>query len=255
VITIDEARGSVTVEHEGETDTYGLDTPEGFKAVSDAWLRAGWGVKHVYTFTWLGRPIIQLPEDMFRIQELIWEVKPDVIVETGVAHGGSLVFYASLCHALGHGRVIGVDVVTRPHNRRAIEEHPLSGLITLVEGDSVAEATVERVRAECGDAASVFVVLDSRHTREHVRAELEAYTPLVSVGSYVVAMDGGIMGLVAGGPRTSADWATNNPSTAAAEFVANHPDFDLVQPTFAFNESTLSSGVSYSDGGFIRRRR
>src|SRR3954464_10951993 len=102
-----------------------MASAEGFAAASRAWLRAGWDVKHVYSFTWLGRPIIQLPEDMFRIQELIFTVKPDVLIETGIAHGGSLIFYASLFEAMGHGRVIGVELDLRPHNRAAIDAHPM----------------------------------------------------------------------------------------------------------------------------------
>src|SRR6266480_2325826 len=121
-----------------------IGSPEAFAIVSRAWLRLGWDVKYVYSFTWLGRPIIQLPEDMIRIQEVIYRLRPDVIVETGVAHGGSLIFYASLCHLIGKGRVIGVDIDIRSHNRAAIEAHPLSSLITLVEGDSVAPATIAK---------------------------------------------------------------------------------------------------------------
>lgn len=255
MITIDESRRTVTIERGGKTSTFDIGSPEGFSAISEAWLAAGWDAKHAYTFTWLGRPIIQLPEDMFRIQELVVAVRPDVIVETGVAHGGSIVFYASLCRTVGHGRVVGVDREIRPHNRNAIETHPLADLITLVEGDSIAEDTISRVRAECAQASAVMVILDSAHTRSHVLAELEAYAPLVTRGSYVVAMDGGIMALVSGGPRTAPDWATNNPSTAASDYVAAHPEFELIDPPMGFSESQLSRGVSYFSGGLIRRSR
>ena len=115
---------------------YSIDDPRAFSILSDAWLNAGWDTKYVYGFSWLGRPIIQLPEDILRIQEVIYDIKPDVIVETGVAHGGSLIFYASLCTAIGKGRVIGVDIEIRPHNRIAIEEHRLRHLISL-RGSSV----------------------------------------------------------------------------------------------------------------------
>ncbi len=127
MLTIDEAHGRVVVPHtDGSAEEHRLDTPEAFEAVSAAWLRCGWDVKYVYGFTWMGRPVIQLPEDMIRIQEVIWRLRPDVIVETGVAHGGSLVFYASLFEAMGHGRVIGIDIDIRQHNRTAIEAHPLA---------------------------------------------------------------------------------------------------------------------------------
>src|SRR5262249_43647098 len=154
-----------------------LGSPEGFAAVSRAWLRCGWDAKHVYSFTWLGRPGIQLPEDMIRLQEVICQVQPDVIVETGVAHGGSLGFYAGLCRCVGKGRVVGIDVHVRPHNRRAIEEHALAALITLVEGSSTDASVVERVRALVEPGETVMVMLDSCHTKEHVLAELRAYAP------------------------------------------------------------------------------
>src|SRR5919197_4658487 len=142
-----------------------FDDPEAFDIVSRAWLRLGWDVKYVYSFTWLGRPIIQLPEDMLRIQEVIYRLKPDVIVETGVAHGGSLVFYASLCKAMGKGRVIGIDIEIRPHNRLAIEKHELGGYIELFEGSSIDPDVVDRVRRSVSDAQTVIVVLDSDHTK------------------------------------------------------------------------------------------
>lgn len=252
MIKVDIEQGTVSIEEGGLTSTHRLDTPEAFNIISDIWLRAGWDNKHVYTFTWLGRPIIQLPEDMFRLQEVIHSVRPDVIVETGVAHGGSLVFYASLCKAMDHGRVIGVDVEIRPHNRAAIESHILKPLITLVEGSSIDPSVVERVRSQIGPGERVMVLLDSCHTKEHVLAELEAYSGLVSPGSYIVAMDG-IMEKVVGGPRTQPDWSWNNPRQAALEFVQTHPEFTIEEPAFAFNESNISERVTYWPSAFIKR--
>jgi cephalosporin hydroxylase len=255
MIFVDEEAGMITVERDGKRETYRLDQPEAFATVSDLWLRAGWCVKHPYTFTWLGRPVIQLPEDLLRIQELVYRVEPDVIVETGVAHGGSLVFYAGLCKLLGRGRVVGVDVEIRPHNRAAIEAHPLAPYIDQVEGNSVDVRVVAAVAGRIDPGDTVLVILDSNHSRDHVLAELEAYAPLVSPGSYAVAMDGHIMERVVGLPRSAPDWATNNPNAAAAEFVRAHPEFILEQPAFTFNESLISQPVSYSMGGFIRRIR
>ena len=184
MLTIDEAHGRVTVHHaDGTAEEHALDTPEAFEAVSAAWLRCGWDVKYVYGFTWMGRPVIQLPEDMIRIQEVIWRVRPDVIVETGVAHGGSLVFYASLFEAMGHGRVIGIDIEIRRHNRTAIEAHPLASRITLIQGSSAAPGTLAAVRHRIAPGESVLVVLDSNHSRAHVEAELDLYAPLVTPGS------------------------------------------------------------------------
>ena len=255
MISIDEERGLITVEKDGESRAYDWNTPEGFAVVSNLWLRAGWGVKQVYTFTWMGRPIIQLPEDMVRVQELIYQLQPDVIVETGVAHGGSLVFYASLCHLLGKGRVVGIDVEVRPHNRAALEAHRLFPYVTIIEGDSVAPNIVASVRALIRPGETVLVLLDSNHGREHVLAELEAYSPIVSRGSYIIAMDGGIMELVAGAPRTGPDWERNNPNAAAAEFVRRHPEFVREGPRFLFNEGSTSEPVSYWRGGYIKRVR
>ena len=231
---------------------YEIGTPQAFSVISRAWLRSGWDNKYVYGFSWLGRPLIQLPEDMMRMQEVIHRVRPDVIIETGVAHGGSLVFYASLCKALDHGRVIGIEVEIRPHNRVAIEQHPLSSLITLIEGSSIEAATIEKVKNETGSAKSVLVLLDSCHTKEHVLSELEAYAPLVSPGSYIVAMDG-IMEEVVGAPRTQADWTWNNPRQAALEFVTGNPDFGIEEPEFAFNEGFIKERVTYWPSAFIKR--
>ena len=254
MIKIDLEQGIVSVEENGRTREYKLDTPEAFQIVSDAWLRAGWDNKYVYSFTWLGRPIIQLPEDMIRLQEVIHAVQPDVIVETGVAHGGSLVFYASLCKAMASGRVIGVDVEIRPHNREAIESHQLSPLITLVEGSSIDPHVVAKVKSQIRPGETVMVMLDASHQKQHVLAELEAYSLLVNPGSYLFAMDG-IMEKLAGAPRSQEDWAWNNPRQAALEFVAGHPDFAIEEPRFAFNEGNVTERVTYWPSAFIKRLR
>jgi cephalosporin hydroxylase len=255
VINIDEARGLITLERDGERTTCGWDTPQGFGIVSDLWLRAGWAVKHVYTFSWLGIPIIQLPEDMVRIQELIYRIRPDVIIETGVAHGGSLIFYASLCHLLGKGRVIGVEIDLRPNHRTAIEAHPLFSYITLIDGDSTTPDAVAKVTALIQPHQTVLVVLDSNHTKAHVLKELQAYAPLVSVDSYVIATDGGIMELVTGGPRAAPDWDWDNPKAAAQDFAQHNSEFICEEPPFLFNEGFISQGVSYWKGGYLKRIR
>jgi cephalosporin hydroxylase len=230
-----------------------LADPEAFELISRAWLRSGWDTKYVYGFSWLGRPVIQLPEDLIRIQELIHELQPDVIVETGVAHGGSLIFYAGLCAAMGKGRVIGIDIEIRPHNRDAIEAHRLSPMIRLVEGSSTADAVVQQVRDCIAPAETVLVLLDSNHSKEHVAAELEAYAPLVTPGSYIVACDG-IMQQVAGAPRTETDWTWNNPISAVGEFLATHPDFEAHEPAWPFNEGLVRQRVSYWPQAYLRRR-
>jgi cephalosporin hydroxylase len=252
--TVDTASSLISIERDGETQTVPLYSTGGFEELSKLWLKVGWNQKHVYTFSWLGRPIIQLPEDMVRIQEVIHRVRPDVILECGVAHGGSLIYYASLCRLLDHGRVVGIDIEIRSHNRSAIEEHPLADLITLLEGSSVAPETVARATATIAPGETTLVVLDSNHTREHVRAELEAYAALVSVGSYIVVMDG-IMRLVADTPRGRPEWTEDNPITAIDDFVHDHPEFIVEQPSWPFNESGLHSNVTHSPRGYLRRVR
>jgi len=253
VISVDLEAGIVTADDgAGGVREHGLASPEGFELVSKAWLRAGWDAKYVYSFTWMGRPLIQLPEDMLRLQEVIYAVEPDVIVETGVAHGGALVFYASLLHAMGRGRVIGVDIEIRPHNREALAQHRLAPLIELLEGSSTDPTTVEGVRGKIAADERVLVVLDSNHTKEHVLDELEAYAPLVASGSYIVAMDG-IMESLVGAPRSSGDWAWNNPKAAAEAFAAAHPEFEIVEPEFAFNEGAVARRVTYWPSAYLRR--
>jgi cephalosporin hydroxylase len=188
----------------GNIERLGAD--RALRADTLAWMvRAGETGAYTYNFRWLGRPIIQYPQDMVALQEVIWQVRPDLVVETGIAHGGSLVLSASMlalldyCDALRDGvvldpraparRVLGVDIDIRAHNRAAIEAHPLGNRIDLVQGSSVDEAVLAQVRAAAARHARALVVLDSNHTHEHVLAELEAYAPLVSPGSYCVVFD------------------------------------------------------------------
>ncbi len=250
--TIDDEAAEVTVRDAAGEQRFPLGSAEGFAAVSRAWLRAGWDAKHVYSFTWMGRPVIQLPEDMLRIQEVIFTVRPDVLIETGVAHGGSLVFYASLFKAMEKGRVIGIDVEIRPHNRAAIEAHPLSDRIALIEGSSTDAAVVEQVRNLVGPEETVLVVLDSNHTRDHVLGELKAYGPIVSIGSYIVASDG-VMEQIAGGPRAADDWSWNNPRQAALQFAREDTRFELHEPEWLFNEGAVRDRVTYWPDAFLRR--
>ncbi len=242
----------VVCDNKGDKKEYDIGSEKAFRILSKLWLRSGWDTKYVYSFTWLGRPVIQLPEDMICVQEVIYRIKPDVIIETGVAHGGSLVFYASLCKAMDRGRVIGIDIEIRPHNRNAIEAHELFEYITLVEGNSVDERVVSRVKAMVKPGEKVFVMLDSNHSKQHVLAELNAYSDLVSVGSYIVAADG-IMESLVGAPRSSEDWGWNNPKAAAEEFVKTHDNFVIEEPQFLFNEGLITERVTYWPSAFLRR--
>lgn len=251
-LTIDTGERTLTLEEDKGPRTMELYTRETFELLSRLWLQVGWNEKHPYTFTWLGRPIIQLPEDIVRIQEVIFRVRPGVIIETGVAHGGSLVLYASLCKAMDHGRVVGIDIEIRPHNREAIEAHPLAKYITLVEGSSTAPEVVAQVRGLIHPHETALVILDSNHSKAHVAAELEAYHGLVTPNSYIVATDGS-MQFLHGVPRGKPEWRWDNPTAAAAEFIAAHPEFICEQPVWSFNESELRENVTHWPGAWLRR--
>lgn len=181
-----------------------------------------------YNFTWMGRPIIQFPQDVLAMQELIWQVKPDLIVETGVAHGGSVVFSASMLQLLGgDGIVAGIDIEIRPHNRKAIEEHPMAPRIRLLEGSSVDASMVERVHELAKGRKRVLVALDSNHTHDHVLAELRAYQDLVTPGSYLVVFDTVIEDMPAelSGNRP---WGPgDNAKTAVHQFLSENERFEI----------------------------
>lgn len=253
-ITIDPSNNVVIVRDDSGERRHDMASPEAFSAVSRAWLRCGWDAKYVYSFSWLGRPMIQLPEDMIRLQEVIYRVRPDVIVETGIAHGGSLIFHASLCRAIGKGRVVGVDIEIRPHNREAICNHELYEYITMIEGSSIDPAVVGQVHEQIRPGETVLVILDSNHSKAHVAGELKAYSPLVSVGSYIVACDG-IMGEVKGAPRSAEDWDWNNPTEAVKEFAAQNADFVVEEPAFPFNEGVVTERVTYWPNAYLKRVR
>jgi cephalosporin hydroxylase len=251
-LTIDTERKQVTIEQNGATQTLELYSREAFEQISHQWLKVGWNQKYPYTFSWMGRPIIQLPEDMIRVQEVVYRVKPDVIIETGVAHGGSLIFYASLFKAMGKGRVIGVDIEIRPHNRKAIETHELASFITLIEGSSIEKSVVSKVKSLVKPGETVLVILDSNHTREHVLAELDAYHDLVSPDSYIVATDGSMKDLY-DVPRGKPEWKQDNPTVAALEFARKHPEFVIEQPVWPFNDSDLKENITHWPGAWLRR--
>ena len=189
--------------------------------------------KYSYNFSWLGRPIIQYPQDMIAMQELIWSIQPDLIIETGIAHGGSLIFSASMlelnaiCGGCQDAEVLGLDIDIRPHNREAIEAHPMFKRISMIQGSSIAPEIIEQVKAKAEGKQKILVFLDSNHTHDHVLAELEAYAPLTSVDSYCVVFDTVIEDLPADmfGDRP---WGVgNNPKTAVWEYLKNHPEFAI----------------------------
>lgn len=251
--TIDDVRNTLTVEEDGrpprEVSFY---SAEALEILTRWWVKAGWAARDSYQFTWTGRPIIQLPHDIVRYQEVVWRLRPDVIVETGVAHGGSLALSASLCKLMGKGRVIGIDVEIRPHNRRALESHPLRELITLIEGSSIDPAVAASVRGQIRAGEAALVVLDSDHSKAHVAAELETYCGLVTPGSYLVVADG-FMRDLADAPGGSPDWQWNNPWEAVGEFLRSHPEFTCEEPAPLFDESRGGSRPTYYPGGYLKR--
>ncbi len=210
---------------------------------SNEWLIASAKHKYSYNFDWMGRPIIQYPQDIVAMQEIIWQVKPDLIIETGIAHGGSLIFSASMLAQLdmidainkgvsidpkkSNRKVIGIDIDIRTHNQAAIEAHPMSSRIQMIQGSSISPEIIKKVKQEASGYERILVCLDSNHTHEHVLAELEAYAPLTSLGSYCVVFDTVVEDL----PENlfpDRPWGTgNNPKTAVWEYLETHSEFEI----------------------------
>lgn len=249
-ILIDTEKQVLTLDQQKEIPLY---SKEAFNILSEQWVKVGWNQKYQYTFSWMDRPIIQLPEDMIRSQEVIYRVKPDVIIETGIAHGGSLIYYASLCKANGKGHIVGVDIDIRAHNRKAIEEHEMFPLITLIEGSSTDDKIVNQVQSFVKPDETALVFLDSNHTYQHVLDELNAYAQFVTSGSYIVATDG-VMETLHDVPRAGKNWIKDNPKQAAIDFVASNPDFIIEQPSWPFNESDLNENITHWPSAWIRRK-
>lgn len=243
--------------------SYGAD--QAFQALSRDWLEASMRRQYVYNFHWLGRPIIQYPQDMVAIQDLIWQVRPDLVIETGIAHGGSLVLSASMLALLdmadaieagvmmdpkrSRRKVLGIDIDIRAHNRAAIENHPMASRIEMIQGSSVAPDVVSQVRKVASAYTRVLVFLDSMHTHDHVLAELEAYAPLVSIGSYCVVLDTFVEDM----PKqffADRPWdVANNPKTATWEYLKTHPEFEI--------DHSIPNRlmVTVAPDGFLKRKR
>lgn len=238
-------------------------TDKSFLQLSRQWLQESMAKKYVYNFDWLGRPIIQYPQDMVGVQQLVWQVRPDLIIETGIAHGGSLILSASMlalldmCDAIEAGttldprrsarKVIGVDIDIRDHNRVAIEAHPMASRIQMIQGSSIAPDVVQQVHTAAQGYSKVLVMLDSMHTHDHVLGELNAYAPLVTPGSYCVVFDTFVDDMP---PGFFADrpWDVgNNPKTAVHEYLSEHPEFEI-DVDF---ETCLQ--VTVAPSGFLRR--
>jgi len=252
-LVIDTAEATLTRVSDSSETTVDLYSNEAFEEISRQWLRVGWSLAYYHTFSWFGLPVLQLPEDLIRLQEVIYRLRPAVIVETGVYHGGSVLFHATLLEALGNGRVIGVDREIPAAVRDAVTAHPLGKRITLIEGDSTAPGIIANVKKLVADAAPMLVILDSGHSKNHVTRELEAYAPLVTPGSYIAATDG-IMHDLADVPRGESGWADDNPMTAARDFAARNSEFVEEQPPWPNHAGPLTKNVTYWPGAWLRRR-
>jgi cephalosporin hydroxylase len=229
---------------------HGLMADHDVQALSRIWVREIARHKYAYNFTWMGRPIIQFPQDMVAMQEIIWATKPDLIIETGIAHGGSLIYYASLMEMMGvEGYVLGVDVDIRDHNRAEIDAHPMRKRIEMIQGSSIAPETIGAVAEHVKGKKSVLVVLDSNHTHEHVLAELKLYSPFVTLGNYLVVYDT----LVEDMPDdliSDRPWGKgNNPKTAVWAFLETGNQFEIDK---AIEAKIL---ITVAPDGYLKRVR
>jgi cephalosporin hydroxylase len=204
--------------------------------------------KYSYNFSWMGSPIIAYPQDMIAMQELIWEIKPDLIIETGVAHGGSIIYYASLLNMIGNGTVLGIDIDIRSHNRKLIESHPMFNRIELIEGSSTSNQVYEVVKKMAESKKKILVCLDSNHTHDHVLKELELYAPLVSKDSYCVVFDTVVEDMGPDWDWGIRDWGVgNNPKTAVYEYLKQNKDFKI--------DSSIDSKllVTVAPSGYLKK--
>lgn len=203
--------------------------------------------KYSYNFTWMGRPIIQYPQDIIAMQELIWEINPDLIIETGIAHGGSIIYYASLLELIGKGEVLGIDIDIREHNKKKIEEHQMYKRIHMLEGSSTSDEMIERVKLYATGKEKILVCLDSNHTHEHVLSELNLYAPFVTSGSYMVVFDTIVEDLPERYLKDRFWGIGNNPKTAVHEFLKNNNDFEIDE---SIDNKLL---ISVNPGGYLKR--
>ncbi|MER3499275.1 MAG: cephalosporin hydroxylase [Chitinophagaceae bacterium] len=204
--------------------------------------------QYSYNFKWMGRPIIQYPQDMVAMQEIIWDIQPDLIIETGIAHGGSLIFYASILELIGKGEVLGIDIDIRENNRREIEKHPMMKRIKMIRGSSIHNEIINEVKEHAKGKQKILVCLDSNHTHEHVLAELNAYSSLVSLNSYIVVFDTIVEDLPEGYFSEKRPWGiSNNPKTAVQEFLKANTDFVIDK---SINNKLL---ISVAPDGYLKR--
>ncbi|MDO8176897.1 MAG: cephalosporin hydroxylase family protein [Undibacterium sp.] len=240
---------------ECEQEILDLGHDHSLKDASKDWMNKANAKKYSYHFEWMGRPIIQYPQDIMAMQELIWQVQPDLIIETGIAHGGSLIFFASMlelnaaCGGPNDAEVLGVDIDIRPHNREAIEAHPMFRRISMIQGSSIAPEIIAQVQARAADKKRILISLDSNHTHDHVLAELQAYASLTSVGSYCVVFDTVIEDMPAE-MFPDRPWGPgDNPKTALRSYLKEHPEFEIDRQ---INNKLL---ISVAPDGYLKRMK
>jgi len=214
----------IILENNDDKKSVDLYSNEGFDLISQLWTKLCTQYKLTHNITWIGVPIIQLSNDIIMMQELIWKLRPDIIIECGIAHGGSALFYASILELIGKGFVIGVDIDIRQYNKIAIKSHPLSNRVKMIEGSSISEQTVFKLETLVCSADKVMVVLDSNHSKDHVAQELELYKKFVTPGSYLVVMDGAQQ-YVWDIPNGKKEWKDDNPLVAINAFLGNNTNF------------------------------
>jgi len=198
-----------------------------FKKQSDEWFKKSLKYEYSYHFSWLGHPIIQYPQDILAVQEIIWKIKPDLIIETGIAHGGSLILSASILELIGKGEVVGIDIDIRKHNKKEIEKHSLFKRITMIEGSSINKEIIKKVQDLAKGKKKIMVILDSNHTHDHVFNELIAYSPLVSKGSYLIIFDTIVQNMPEEFTKKRPWGKNNNPKTAVNEFLKKNDRFKI----------------------------
>ena len=241
-----ESSSKIILKNKDEEFEVNLYSKEGIEMLSNLWIKGAAEFKLMYELTWMGRPIIQFGTDMIMLQELIWKIKPEMFIETGIAHGGSLIYTASLFELMGNnGQVIGIDVEIRAHNRVAIEAHSMYKRIKMIEGSSISESTINDLEKLLDNSKTTMVMLDSNHSRDHVLSELRLYSKYVSVGSYLIVQDGA-QEWVSDIPRGKPEWKQDNPLAAIDIFLKENDDFVI-------DETYTRLGITQSPNGYLKK--
>jgi cephalosporin hydroxylase len=241
-----ESSSKIILKNKDEEFEVNLYSKEGLVMLSNLWIKVAAEFKLMYELTWMGRPIIQFGTDMIMLQELIWKIKPDIFIETGIAHGGSLIYTASLFELMGNnGQVIGIDLEIRAHNRVAIEAHSMYKRIKMIEGSSISETTINELEKLLESGKKTMVMLDSNHSREHVLSELRLYSKYVNVGSYLIVQDGS-QEWVSDIPRGKPEWKEDNPLAAIDLFLKEND-------AFVIDDTYTRLGITQSPNGYLKK--